>query len=221
MKTFINWIMIFSLSLFISISCKTNTTNVDDAAFFDKLIGNKELISIDPEVEYIIKAKEAIDAAQIQIMKLNDRDAQKMTDKDFTKQILATQSFMTSMLDVRDAFRAHITELLLFSTSNNSSGYEQAKGALMIVDDSILETGKPVLEELDTFTAAEDAFQKVLEEILEYVSNSNFESAQNLLADESSDFLKSAEKLLDTINKFEVARCKSVLEVYNAYKGNN
>lgn len=189
---------------------------------FSQLEKNDECKSLDSEVGLILSVKTKLDASLLTLRHLADKslEAKDLSDKtEFTKQIVNLQGMATSVQEVTNEFKAHILYDVTFLGSEPTTNYERAKKALMSGDISIMEAGKPVLDELTNYETAQASFGGVLAKILAFVNDGDLNSAANELSgEEVYNYYFSTAKMFKSIYDFEVARALSVKEAYDAYK---
>lgn len=175
----------------------------------------------DLEVKYILSTKSELDTALVTLRRLADKShkVKDLSDKTaFTKQIVQLQGMSTSIQEVTNEFKTHLVFAVSFLGTEPTNNYDRAKKALMSVDNSIMETGQTVLNELTNYDAVQTSFGGVLAKILAFVSNGDLKSAANELGgEEVYNYYLSTAKMLKSIYDFEVARALSVKEAYDAY----
>ena len=235
-KMYFGIILIAVISLVAFVQCKDSKSRKNDEwkelydvfssiptnKVFSQLEDCEECKSLDAEVNLILSTKTKLDASLLTLRHLADksREAKDLSDKtEFTKQIVQFQGMATSVQEVTNEFKAHILYAVTFLGVEPASNYERAKKALMSGDESIMEAGKPVLEELTNYEAVQNSFSGVLAKILAFVTSGDLKSAANELnGEEVYNYYLSTAKMFKSLYDFEVARAISVKEAYDAYK---
>lgn len=226
-------LLIVILSMVISfISCgnkKDSSTqilelieNVQNNKIFDEVENCKEL---DNECEYVLKAKNAIDDTRLKLIKLEDVLSQpdQLTSKDdFTKCVYRMMGLQSSIDISSNAFKNHIVFLQNFISSksdDNTTHYLEFKRSLVSGDDSIIESGTPVIIAQENFNVAAKGFTNVLSQVLINVESKDLESAANSLnSEEAIAYRMAMAELLNAFYQFESSRAEYILDLFKSYK---